>query len=272
MSSAAEEWSAVAAAWERDRSTADASSDRDALLLDRVAVSAADRLLELACGPGALGQRWSELVGPGGTVVLSDIAPGMVEVAARVNADIESVSVEVLDAASISRPDESFDVVVCRMGLMFVPEPERAFAEIHRVLAPGGRLAATTWGAIEHNPWITCVALAAASAGIVTGGPPVGPGTIFSLGDPAGVRELVEAAGFADVVVEEQDVMFEAEDVTAHVESVGSRAGALAVALAAATDDQRAEMLRVATELARPYATGDGVAFPGRALVITGHR
>jgi SAM-dependent methyltransferase len=272
VTSAADEWSAVAGAWERERATPDDSNDRDALLLERLAVAPGERVLELACGPGALGRRWAELVGPEGTVVLSDIAPGMVDVATRLNADAANVSVEVLDAAAIDRPEESFDVVVCRMGLMFVPEPDRAFGEIHRVLAPTGRFGATSWAGIEHNPWITCVAMAAAAAGVLTGGPPTGPGSIFSLGDPPTVRSLAEGAGFVDVVVEEQDVLFEAEDVAAHVESVGARAGQLAGALAAATDEQRAELLRVAAELAAPYVRATGVAIPGRALVVTGHR
>ena len=80
---AAGDWSAVASAWDRnvddvERHTAAATE----ALIDRVAVQAGDRVLELAAGPGSLGATWSQLAGPTGTVVLSDIAPGMVEVAA----------------------------------------------------------------------------------------------------------------------------------------------------------------------------------------------
>ena len=79
-------------------------------------------------GPGSLGTAWSQLVGPTGSVVLSDIAPGMVEVARRRNAQLGNVEVAVIDASAIDRPDDSFDVVACRMGLMFTPDPG------HRVL------------------------------------------------------------------------------------------------------------------------------------------
>lgn len=70
------------------------------------------------------------------------------------------------------------------MGLMFTPQPAVALAEIRRVLRVGGRFAALTWAGIEHNPWMTCVGMAAMMNGVVAGGPPVGPGGIFSLGDP----------------------------------------------------------------------------------------
>ena len=98
--------------------------------------SAGDRVLELAAGPGTLGATWSELAGPTGTVVLSDIAPGMVEVARRRNAHLSNVEVAVLDASAIGRPDGSFDVVVSRMGLMFTPDPAVAFGEIERCSPP----------------------------------------------------------------------------------------------------------------------------------------
>ena len=95
-------------------------------------------MLELAAGPGSLGTAWSELVGPTGSVVLSDIAPGMVEVARRRNAHLANVEVALVDASAIDRPDDAFDVVASRMGLMFTPDPAIAFSEIHRVLVPVG--------------------------------------------------------------------------------------------------------------------------------------
>jgi SAM-dependent methyltransferase len=264
-------WSGVAAAWEANVDEVDEHSvEATAALLEQVAVRPGDRVLELASGPGSLGATWSGLVGPGGSVLLSDIAPGMVEVAARRNAGLANVDVAVLDASAIDRPDRSFDVVASRMGLMFTPDPSVAFAEIRRVLAPGGRLGAMTWAGIEHNPWMTCVGMAAMATGLVSGGPPVGPGTIFSLGDPSALGAIVERAGFVDVHVEEVAVTFRADDIDAHVARVASLAGPLAAAFEAASPDQREAVRRTAADLAAPYLTGDGLAIPGRAIVVSG--
>src|SRR5437870_4280129 len=205
-------WSAVADAWDANVDEIDAHSvGATAALLDRVAVQPGDRVLELAAGPGSLGATWSQLVGPAGAVVVSDISPGMVEVARCRNAALGNVETAVIDAAAIDRADGSFDVVACRMGLMFTSDPAVAFAEILRVLRPDGRLGALTWGGIEHNPWMTCVGMAAVANGLVSGGPPVGPGGIFSLGDPAELEALAKGAGFVDVVVEELAVVFRAD-------------------------------------------------------------
>ena len=190
----ADDWSAVALAWDDNIDDIEShTAVATQALVASIAVRTGDRVLELAAGPGSLGATWSQLVGPTGTVVLSDLAPGMVEVARRRNAHLSNVEVAVLDASAIDQPDGSFDVVACRMGLMFTPDPDIAFGEIERVLAPGGRFGALTWGAVEHNPWMTCVGMAAMVNGLVSGGPPVGPGGIFSLGDPTVSRRWPRA-------------------------------------------------------------------------------
>lgn len=267
----ADDWSAVAAAWEGaadevERHTAPPTR----ALLDGLAVAAGDRVLELAAGPGSLAATWSSMVGPEGRVLLSDLAPAMVEVARRRSADLANVEVGVVDASAIDHPDGSFDVVACRMGLMFAPDPSVALGEIRRVLDPGGRFGALTWGALEHNPWMTCVGMAAMMNGLVSGGPPVGPGGIFSLGDPVELEALVKGAGLVDVAVEAVSVTFEAGSIDAHVDRVSSLAGPLAAAFAAATAAQLDAVRRTAAQLAADHTGVDGsVAIPGQALVVT---
>jgi SAM-dependent methyltransferase len=266
-------WSAVAEAWDANTGYIDEHSvEATTALLDRVAVQPGERVLELAAGPGTLGATWSQLVGPTGAVVVSDIAPGMVEVARRRNEGLGNVETAVIDVAAIDRPDKSFDVVACRMGLMFTSDPSVALAEIFRVLPPGGRLGALTWAGIEHNPWMTCVGMAAMATGLASGEPPVGPGGIFSLGDPAELETLAKGAGFVDVAVEEFAIIFRADTIDAHVERVSSLAGPLASVLHAASPDELATLRRTASDLAAPYVTDNGVEIPGRALLVLGRR
>ena len=186
------------------------------------------------------------------------------------NARLDNVEVAILDASAIDRPAHSFDVVVCQMGLMFAPDPAVAFGEIGRVLRAGGRLGALTWGAIEHNPWMTCVGMAAMLNGLVTGGPPVGPGGIFSLGDPSELAALARGAGLTDVVVTEIPVTFLADSIDDHVERVSSLAGPLAPAFADASAEQLAAVRRTAAQLAADHVTADGVALPGARSLVSG--
>ncbi len=272
-SDAAGEWTAVADAWDAHADDeVDPTAPAIAALVDCLAVRPGERILELTAGPGGLGSTWSTLVGDDGSVLISDFSPGMVDVARRRNAPLDNVTVGIVDASAIVQPDASFDVVASSMGLMFTPDPATAFAEIHRVLIPGGRMAMLTWAGLEHNPWLTCVGMAAMMNGLVTGGPPVGPGAIFSLGDPALVGSLVGASGFVDVEIETVEVTFEAENIDVHVAKVASMAGPLAAVIESASPEEQASLRRTASDLAAQYVTDDGVVIPGRALLTTAHK
>jgi hypothetical protein len=118
---------------------------------------------------------------------------------------------------------------------------------------------------------MTCVGMAAVANGLVSG-PPVGPGGIFSLGDPTGLELLAKGAGFVDVAVEAIGVTFWADSVDEHVDRVISLAGPLASVLQAASPDQRAALRRTAADLAAPYLTDDGLKIPGQALLVSGQR
>lgn len=137
------------------------------------------------------------------------------------------------------------------------------------MLRARGRFGAITWGAIEHNPWMTCVGMAGMINGVLTGGPPVGPGSIFSLGDPDELERLVKGAGFVDVAVDVVDITFQVADIDTHVARVSSLAGPMAAAFAAASAEQLEGVRRTAAELAAPHAMGTGFTIPGRTIVVT---
>ena len=269
--SPADDWSAVAEAWDTDIDDVEANTvAATEAWLGAAAVRPGDRLLELAAGPGTMASEWSRLVGPAGRVVISDVAPGMVTAARRRNAGLDNVEVVVLDAARIDRPDRSFDVVVSRMGLMFTPDPAVAFREIRRVLAGDGRFAALTWAGMAHNPWMTCVGMAAMVNGLVAGGPPDGPGGVFSLGDPAQLAKLADDATLRDVTVEEIPVAFHSDSIDSHLRRVSTLAGPLAAVFQAATPEQLEAVRQTAAQLAADHIDDQGVTLPGRALLVTG--
>src|SRR5215213_11270242 len=135
-------WASVAPAWGEHAEYADT---RGAAVTERLLQLSGprpgERVLELACGPGGVGIAAARLVGPGGEVVLSDIVPEMTEIAAvRAAAlGLGNVRTLTLDLDDLAQPDQAYDVVLCREGLMFARDPAHALAGIRRVLRPGGR-------------------------------------------------------------------------------------------------------------------------------------
>src|SRR5207248_2525770 len=169
-------WAGVAGGWaERADAVDEAAAAVTERMLERTAPRPGDRVLELACGPGGVGLAAALRVAPGGEVVLSDVAAEMAAVAAARAAarGLTNVRTATLDLEQIDEPDRSYDVVVCREGLMFAVEPERAAREIRRVLRPAGRVALAVWGPRNGNPWLGLV-FDAVSAQIGSPVPPPG--------------------------------------------------------------------------------------------------
>src|SRR5688500_8730418 len=108
-----------------------------------------DRVLDVACGTGALTLAAAERVGEHGSVVGIDVSPEMLAVARRKPTRIEWVEAV---AEALPLPDQSFDAVISQFGLMFFRDRTAALTEMMRVLRPPGRLAVAVCGAVEDSP------------------------------------------------------------------------------------------------------------------------
>ena len=267
-------WAAVAPAWEEHAEYADT---RGAAVTDRLLQLSSprpgERVLELACGPGGVGIAAAPLVGPAGEVVRSDVADEMTAIAAARAAGmgLGNVSTLTLDLDHLDQPDQAYDVVLCREGLMFAFDPAHAVAEIRRVLRPGGRVAVAVWGPRAGNPWLAVV-FDAVSAQLGTPVPPPGVPGPFALEDPERLGRLLAEAGLADVVVDEVPVPLHDATFDAWLTRTSALAGPLAKRLALLGDPARRELRARLQEAVRPYRTPAGLEFPGVSLVAAGRR
>jgi SAM-dependent methyltransferase len=267
-------WAAVAGSWAEHAEYADARGAAVAeKMLDLTAPQPGERVLELACGPGGLGLAAARRVAPEGEVVLSDVAAEMTSIASR-RADalgLSNVSTRELDLERIEQPDGSYDVVLCREGLMFAVDPARAAREIRRVLRPGGRFALAVWGPRGRNPWLGVV-FDAVSAQIGRPVPPPGIPGPFSLEDSDRLSGLLSDAELADVVVSELGVPLRAGSFEEWWTRTSALAGPLAKMLASLPEDAAQALRARVREATGPYETPSGLEFPGVTLLASGRR
>lgn len=238
-------------------------------LLGAATPAVGERVLDVACGTGVVARLAAERVGPGGRVAGLDLNPGMLAVAGSRPVTGAPTGWVQASAGRMPFPDRSFQVVCCQAGLQFFPDRPAALAEMARVLAPGGRLAALVWRSIDHSPGFAALADAldrhiGPAAGAIMRAP-------FGLGDEPPLHDLLTGAGFRDVRLDRQagTVRFGSarELVTAQV--AGSP---LAGPVGAAGPAARAALLAGAEATLEQWREPTGLAFPIGALLISARR
>jgi SAM-dependent methyltransferase len=176
-------------------------------MLEHAGLQPGMRVLELAAGPGDTGFMAAERISPGGTLITSDGAEGMLAVA-RERAEqlgVRNVEFKRLELEWIDLPAAGVDVVLCRWGVMLTVDPAATVAECRRVLKPGGRLALAVWDAPEHNQAMSLPGAVLVSLGLTEPPPAGGPGP-FALAAPGALEELLKDGGFVDPVVEKVSI------------------------------------------------------------------
>lgn len=199
-----DQWEAAAEAWHRWaptlRSWLGPATER---MLDLAGVSSGARVLDVAAGAGDQTLQIASRVGPGGSVLATDISAAILAFAATEakRAGHGNVATRAMDGEQLELEDSTFDVVVSRVGLIYFPDQQRALSEMRRVLVPGGRVAAIVYSTPAQNGFFSApVAVVRRHAGL--GAPVPGQPGPFSLGAPGVLEQAFTKAGFSDVRAE----------------------------------------------------------------------
>ncbi len=229
-----------------------------------------DRVLEIAAGPGETGFGVLPRIRPGGRLISTDGSPEMVAAARRRAAALGLTDVEfaVEDAAALSLESSSVDGVLCRFGIMLVPEMERVASEIARVLRPGGAAVLAVWASTRVNPWMTAPGRAALELGYTEPPDPDAPGP-FRLADPDRLAAVITSGGLRIDVVEDVAVAWVSESLDEWWEATCDTSRLLTTLLERLTADEAVALREGAERHLAEFVDTDGsIAAPGVARVV----
>ncbi len=203
-----QDWGRAASGWRKnDARLVETTAPVTRRLLELAGLAPGHRVLDIACGTGEPALPAAEVVGPQGYVLGTDLSEEMLAVA-REKAKargLTNIEFRVVDGEEIDVEPASFDAVLCRWGIMFMPEPLRCLRQAHRALKPGGRIAVAVWGPPERNPFFT-VPMGVLMKYIEVPPPRPGAPGVFAFADRDRLAAALGEAGFSDIQIDEMEL------------------------------------------------------------------
>jgi SAM-dependent methyltransferase len=262
---------AAVAAWGRAAATrASYLAAPTARMLELANIEQGHRVLVVGTGTGQEALEAAARVGADGEVIATDVSAAMIAEASRVvaAAGVTNVRCLLMDGQRLKFRASTFDAVVSRNALMFIPDVKQALAEVNRVMKSRGRFAATVWASARRNPRLSDPLEAARDLGAKV---PTTAAFRMALrfGAPSMLTAALGETGFSDVVVERWPVTARFDTVTAAVQQALDHAGTREL-IHLISGDSAGRMGRSLGHRWQKYAKPDGVHLPGEQLVVVG--
>ncbi len=235
---------------------AQALSDR---MVARAAIGPGARVLDVASGLGEPAVAAARRAGPEGAVLATDLSEEMLGYGRKRAEKLGLANIEFrrMDGQALDVPEAAFDAVLCRWGVMFLPDLDAALTGFRRCLKPGGRLVAAVWGPAERVPGVGLGArVVHAHLGLAP--PDEGAGTPFACSDVAAFERRIVAAGFKDVRGEWFTVPFVFENAEQFTRFRRERSKPLNERISAFPSEQQEAAWAAVTEATREFETPEG--------------
>lgn len=234
-------------------------------LLELADLASGERVLDVACGTGLVSLRAACLVAPRGTLVGTDISEEMTVASARI-ADAKGIANTVfhrMDLEELAFEDASFDVALCALGLMYVPDPERALREMYRILRPGGRAVCAVWGERRNCGWAEIFPIV--DARVHSEVCPM----FFRLGASDALEQAFAAAGFERISGRRLDTRLRYANAGEACDAAFA-GGPVALAYSRFSEQIKAGARDDYLRSIRAYREGESYAIPGEYVIVAG--
>ena len=271
-------WDSVADGWQKWWKTVEAAGGKvSRRLIELAEIKEGSRVLDIATGIGEPSITAAHQVGKSGHILAIDISPQMLSIANKraISLGIQDVmEFREGDTETIDLPMSTFDAVLSRFGLMFLPDLGAGLSNIYKSLKEGGRFAAAVLGSSNKVPFIS-LPLNIVLKETNSPPPPANTPGPFSLSDENFLKGSFIKSGFEDVTIERLDMIFDFESAEAFTNFVCETAAPIQVALSNQSKERRTEILKAITdEAANRYGdnTSGSVNLSNEAICVAGRK
>ena len=239
-------------------------------LIRSAALRDTSNVLDVAAGTGEPGLSAAELV-PKGTVTVTDLSDRMLEVAAdnAARRGIKNFQTKQCDAGALPFPDNSFDAVLCRFGLMFFPDVETCVNEFVRVAKPGARVCTAVWDIPDKNPWATTI-MGTISKYVDIPTPPSGSPGLSRCAAPGYMEAAFRKGGLKDIAVRNVVGEFSFNSPEEYWSLMTEVAAPVVAGLTKADEPTRQKIEATVLDLARKTSPDGKPRLPSSAITISG--
>ena len=242
-------------------------------MLDLAEVSAGHNVLDIAAGAGEQSIVAAKKVGPTGRILATDLSPNILEFAKEMAQleKLDNIDTKAMDGENITLPDDTFDAVISRVGLIYFPDQQKALREMWRVLKPGGRIVAIVYSTADKNKFFSIpVSIIRRRANL----PPPLPGQPgpFSLGAPGVIEDAFQRAGFKKVksiLVDSPVLMSSAKEC---VQFEKESFGALHQMLSSLSDEEKKSVWEEIEKELKTFEVNGSCAGPCEMIVAVGEK
>ena len=270
-----QEWRTTAPFWTKHRATIRTMfAPLTEALIEDASIGAGQQVLDIAGGAGEPSLTIAERVGPMGAVTCTDAVAEMVAAAENEaqRRGLTNLTFRECVADSLSFESNSFDAVVCRLGVMFFPDPLAALREMLRVAKPGGLVSLAVWHKDELNPF-THLVTRVMSRYVESPPPDPDAPNAFRFAELGKLASILRLAGAGDV--HERAFRFQIEAPTSPSEYWQLRAetsDTLRAKLAKLSVDQVLRVQQEVGEAAGKFFPNNRMNFPAQMIIVTGKK
>ena len=267
------QWDTCAAGWNgKTPEIHDWLRESTEAMLEMAGVRPGARVLDVAAGSGDQTLDIASRVGPAGSVLATDLSPAILAFA-KENARLrgfDNVETQTADGETLGVEAASFDAAICRLGLMFFPDPGKGLTEMRRALKPGGRVCTMVFSSPDRNPCVVILLSTALKHAGLQPRDPYQPGGLLSLGKPGLIDTLFETAGFSRVATTRVAAPFRLPSVGDYLDFVRSSASPVIQILGHLDEARREAAWAEIEDKLGAFNTPDGWEGPNELLLTAG--